>query len=218
MWIYGEPFSGKTKFATEFPKPVVLSTDGNAKHYKCTMIRVKNFEEFSKEFDNLVNKKNDYETIIIDVNEHLQDFIRTYQLKKMGIEHESEHKGFGVSWALVRDSYLATVKRIFDIDDKNVILISHEQAEINVDGIGRETTKFKPAIDDTKHGMHAKIASFTDFYGRVYKTQAKDGVITYNVSFGQNSNEVSGVRVPIKKLLIENTYKAFADNLKGENK
>ena len=34
VWIYGQPYSGKTTFADSFPDPLILSTDGNTDECK----------------------------------------------------------------------------------------------------------------------------------------------------------------------------------------
>ena len=85
IWLYGKPFSGKTKFATEFEKPFVINTDGNAKLFTKDYKIVKNIDEFSETVKWFLKGEHEYKTLIIDVVEHVDDFVRQYYLDKFNI-------------------------------------------------------------------------------------------------------------------------------------
>ena len=103
--------------------------------------------------------------------------------------------------------------------DYNVILISHEEEYSEKNKIGLETTKYKPTLDDK---LHDRMCGITKLVGRCYKDELVlngEPVKKYYVSFGANVNELSGVRIPLKKLKIENNYEDFEQNIivKGED-
>ena len=217
MWIYGRPFSGKTHFATGFPKPFVISTDGNAQFFTDDYIQVDTLEEYAEALDKFINEPNDYETLIIDVAEHVYEMVRTYYLDKQGIKYEGDANDHGKTWKMVRLGFIETFAPIRKIKDKHVILISHENERIVKDNLGREVSYFEPMIDDTKENIHGRISGLMHFVGRVYTEDKKvkgGREVVHSLSFGHNGGELSGVRVPIKDTKIENTYEAFIENIK----
>lgn len=212
VWIYGKPFSGKTKFATEFPKAFVINTDGNARFFTKHYATVKNMKQFSEQLNWFLTGKHEYETLVIDVMEHVYDFVREYYLDKFGIDHETD-LGYGKAWTVIREGFWTIINKIANCD-YTVVLISHEVEYTEVNKIGKEVTKFKPAINDK---LHDRMCGILQLVGRCYYDEVilnNEPVKKYHVSFGSNVNELSGVRVPLIKNKIENTYEMFKTNIK----
>lgn len=220
MWIYGAPFSGKTYFASTFPKPFVISTDGNAQFYTDDYVQVDTIEQYLRELDNFINKPNDYETLIIDVAEHVFEMVREYYLDKANVKYEGDANDHGKTWKLVRLGFIDSMKKIRTIQDKNVILISHERVEKTTDVLGMEHTKYMPMIDDTKENIHGTLMGYMHLVGRVYTEDVAQGstkVKKHFLSFGSTGDELSGVRIPLKQHKMENTYDDLMKNIgKGE--
>lgn len=215
MWLYGEPFSGKTKFATEFPNPIILSTDGNASKYlpKERIFIVKDADEFGSTLDKVINDKLDieYDTVIIDVVEQVYDYLRTYYLNKLGIDYEGD-VGFGKTWKMIEEGMWELFKPLAHLD-KNVILISHEEMIVKKTNFGLESNEYRPLLRDK---LHTRFTSIMQLVGRVYTEDVDAGVKKHYVSFGHNGNEMSGVRIELFDTLIPNDYESFIANIKED--
>lgn len=212
IWLYGKPFSGKTKFATEFEKPFVINTDGNAKLFTKDYKVVKNIDEFSETLNWFLEGNHEYKTLVIDVVEHIYDFVRQYYLDKFNIDHESDGE-WGKVWTIIKEGFWTVMSKIA-ASDYTVILISHEEEYTVKNKIGKEITHWKPALNDK---LHDRMCGIMQLVGRCYLDEVilnGEPFKRYFVSFGSNVNELSGVRVPLDKLRIENNFNDFKNNLK----
>lgn len=211
MWVYGKPFSGKTKFATEFPSAYVINTDGNAELFTENVGLVRNLDEFRKELEWFLEGEHEYQTLVIDVVEHIYDFVRTYYLDKLDIDYEAD-AGYGKAWKMIREGFWTVMQRLA-ASKYNVILISHEEEYTEKNKIGREITKFRPRLDDK---LHDRLCGIMKLVGRCFKDEVMlngEPARKYYVSFGSNVDELSGVRIKLNSLKIENTYEDFLANL-----
>lgn len=212
IWLYGKPFSGKTKFATEFEKPFVINTDGNAKLFTKDYKVVKNMTEFGETLNWFLAGKHEYKTLIIDVVEHVYDYVRQYYLDKFNIDHESDGE-WGKVWTIVKEGFWTVMQKLASCD-YTVIFISHEEEYTVKNKIGKEITYWKPALNDK---LHDRMCGIMQLVGRCYLDEVVlngESLKRYYISFGSNVTELSGVRVPLEKLKIENNYKDFVNNLK----
>lgn len=209
VWVYGVPFSGKSYFADSFPNAFVINTDGNLQFYKNSVgVQVTNYKEFVGALEQFDTDK--YDTLIIDVLDHVYDMVREAFLDSHNIEHETDFQGdgaYGKGWTLLRDSFWYMISKVRNIDT-NIVLISHDAEREEKGRLGLMKTMYEPATIPKK--ITSKLTGIMHFVGRCYRDG--DG---FKVSFGGNDNEVSGYRIPIEKLIIDNTYDEFIENLKG---
>lgn len=209
LWIYGKPYSGKSKFAYEFPDPYVISTDNNAQYFGIPNVYVRTVEEFSEALDKF-KKKPDHKTLIIDTLDGLQDSVREFCLDKFNIDDEGDLE-FGKGWRAVREGMKKAVLSSTKLRDTDVIWISLEDEYTEKSKLGVEVTKYRPSINPK---IHDDLSGKTTMILHAYKDlKNKDGV-AYKISIGSTSNELSGTRIPIKSKLINNSYKDFINNLK----
>ena len=213
IWCYGKAFAGKTTFAETFPKPFHINTDGNAEFVTDDFAHVTNIDEFSKEVDLFFKGNHDYETLIIDVNEHIYEMVRLHFLDKEDVDHESDVP-YGKMWTIVKEGYIALMLKIFANTEYNIVVISHEQDKTEKSPTGKETTYYSPSLAEK---LHDRIAGRVHFVCRMYtKTTivAGERVNQYKLSIGSTSGELSGQRLPVKKRIIDNpTYEKFIENL-----
>jgi len=214
IWIYGKPFSGKTTFVSGIPNSIILSTDGNAKGLfpEDRIIPIKTVEDLSKFTQAFQDGKyKGIDTIIIDVVEYLYDIIREYTLEKNKITYESD-LGYAKGWRLVSDAEWFTFSKLARLAE-NVIFISHETQNTEISSIGKETTKFMPALNEK---LHDKMTGLMTIVCRAIVKDIKlNDTITkkYYISIGDEANELSGTRVKLKSTKIENSWKEFQDNI-----
>ena len=213
MWLYGKPFSGKTKFASEFPKPYFLSLDKNAQYITDDYVNISSIQEYSDALRDFLNDPGEHETLVIDTIDLLEQYVRAYYLDKLGIEDESDRDDYGKAWRLIREGSFQPILKAMEFEG-NVIFISHEDMYTTKNIVGSEVTNYKPGINDK---LHDRISGLTSIIGRSFKDSKKVGgevINRYYVSFGSIPEELSGTRVPLKDVKIENTYEAFKENIK----
>lgn len=176
IWIYGQPYSGKTTFADQAPTPLNLNTDGNVKYVTMPRLAIKDevttegritkrkfaWEIFKEAISDL-EKGSDFETIVVDLLEDTYEHCRLYVFDKNNIEHESD-SGYGKGWDLVRTEYLSTIKRLLNLD-YNIILISHEDTSKDLTKkSGDKITSIKPNLNEK---VSNKIAGMVDLVARL---------------------------------------------------
>lgn len=208
IWIYGEPFSGKTKFACEFPNHVVLSTDGNARRYTDSVIDINSLEDMQEAVKHLSK----YDTVIVDVLEYLYSMVRTYYLEKLGIDHESD-AGFAKAWQMIREGFWSILDNVLSIKGKDIILLSHLDEYTEKTSLGQEITWYRPSVTEK---LHSKISGKMSLVGRAYKqltTSSTGQRLDYLISVGGYATELSGDRLGLKKRIFKNSYEEFKNNI-----
>lgn len=208
IWVYGQPFSGKTTFACGAPKHFVLSTDGNAEYstdsYKVIADEVKvegrmtkrrlAWDVLKSEIETLERREKDYQTVILDLVEDTYEMCRLYMYEKLGIEHESDNSF--KAWDAVRVEYLSTMRRFINLP-YDVVLISHEDSTKDLtkksgDKVTSIQPNISPKIANKLAGMVALVGRCTVDNGK-YQLEIKPD----EVVFGGGRLGVTNVSVPL---------------------
>ena len=195
IWVYGQPFSGKTTFLDKAPNPLNLNTDGNIINVTMPYIAIKDvvtvegrvtkrkyaWEVFKEVIEELEKKQNEFKTIIVDLVEDTREMCRLYKYNELGIEHESD-SGYGKGWDIIKTEYLSTMRRFFNLDYDNLVIVSHEDVSKDITKKnGQNITKIAPNIQEA---IANKLAGMVDVVARVVVED--DGERTLNFK----SNEV----------------------------
>ena len=175
IWIYGQPYSGKTTFADQSPTPLNLNTDGNVKYVTMPRIPIKDevtvegrltkrkfaWEVFKEAISEL-EKGSDFETVVVDLLEDTYEGCRLYMYDQLGITHESDDSFR--AWDKVRTEYISTIKRLLNLD-YNIILISHEDTSKDLTKKGGDkVTAIMPNLNEK---ASKKIAGMVDLVARL---------------------------------------------------
>lgn len=175
IWIYGQPYSGKTTFADQSPTPLNLNTDGNVKYVTMPRLAIKDevtlngrlterkfaWEIFKEAISDL-EKGSDFETIVVDLLEDTYEHCRLYMYDQLGITHESDDSFR--AWDKVRTEYLSNIKRLLNLD-YNIILISHEDTSKDLTKKGGDkVTAIMPNLNEK---ASKKIAGMVDLVARL---------------------------------------------------
>lgn len=178
IWIYGPAFSGKTTMLDDAPNPLNLNTDGNVEFVTMPFVPIKDevtvtgrvtnrkfaWEVFKDTISELEKKQNDFKTIIVDLLEDTREMCRIYKYDEMGITHESD-SGFGKGWDIIKTEYLATMRRLFNLDYENIVVISHEDISKDITKKnGQNVTRIAPNIQEA---IANKVAGMVDIVARV---------------------------------------------------
>ena len=195
IWLYGAPFSGKTTMLDQAPNPLNLNTDGNIEFVTMPYIAIKDkvevegrmtkrtyaWDVFKDAISELEKKQNDFSTILIDLVEDTREMCRVKMYDDLGIQHESD-SGFGKGWDIIKTEYLSTMRRFFNLDYENLVLLSHEDVSKDITKKnGQNITRIAPNI---QAAIANKIAGMVDIVARVVVED--DGSRTLNFK----SNEV----------------------------
>jgi len=222
IWLYGEPYTGKTTFASQFPNHLFLTTDGNIRELityapdeKPPNIEIKDevtiegrltnrkfaWEIFLDAIAALETQDNPFDTIILDHLGELYDHCRLYIFDRESIKHETD-ESYGKGWDMVKTEFLTTLKRLVNLDYGNIILISHEDRtkDISQKG-GAKLTAIKPKLRDA---FLSNIAGMVDITAR---TLAEDG--KYTLSFKTSEVIFGGGRLKPRLKEIPLDYKEF---------
>ena len=195
IWIYGAAFSGKTTVLDAAPNPLNLNTDGNVQFVTMPYIPIKDevtqegrivkrkfaWEVFEEAITELEKKDNDFKTIIVDLLEDTYESCRVFTYHEMNIQHETD-AGYGKGWDMVKTRYLTTIRRFFNLDYENLVVVSHEDVSKDITKrSGQNVTRIAPNIRDA---VANKIAGMVDIVARIVVDD--DGTRTLNFK----SNEV----------------------------
>lgn len=195
IWLYGAAFSGKTTMLDQAPTPLNLNTDGNIEFVTMPYIHIKDqvtvegrqtkrkfaWEVFKETIAELEKNQNEFKTIIVDLLEDTREMCRIYKYDEMGIQHESD-SGFGKGWDIIKTEYLSTIRRLFNLDYENIVVVSHEDISKDITKKnGQNITRISPNIQDA---IANKVAGMVDIVARVLVED--DGSRTLNFK----SNEV----------------------------
>lgn len=224
LYLYGSPMSGKTTFASKFPEPLMLNTDGNIQYVDSPYIAIRDqitkegritktkyaWEIFKETVDEIIAGGHTYKTIIIDLIEDVYEACRVYMYNKLEIEHESD-AGYGKGYDMIRTEFLTVMKRILN-SDYNVILLSHDKVEEVKFKNGTTLTSFTVNLQEK---IAKKIAGMVDITARIVQDNDGNRFIdfTYNdYVFGGNRIGLQETKIPLDIQKFKNEF------VKGGNK
>ncbi len=123
FFIWGQSMSGKTFLARQFPNPIILNTDGNAKKVTTPSVEVFDFKSFIDVVDELNKTKHTYETLIIDLVDDIKTMLETYVMDKYGIEALADAP-YGKAFSDVKLTWKTLMVRLSQMN-MNVVFVSH---------------------------------------------------------------------------------------------
>lgn len=221
VWVYGEPYCGKTFFANSFPNALILSTDGNTEFCDSPSILIRDqvvmdgrksstttaWNYFKEIIAELSKKQNTYETIIFDLVEDLYELCRITKYQELGIKHESDDPY--KAWDKIRSEYMSTMRKAANLD-YNIVFISHE--DVKTDITSRNGDKITAINPNIQPKIANKLAGLVDMTIRAVHENGKRILIIQpvGVMFG-------GVRINNAPKEIPMTFNDF-ENLYKKNK
>lgn len=205
--FYGQPFTGKTTLANQFPSPIFLNTDGNINTFDSPCIQLKYeysgpvltrhpWEVFTDAIKDLQTEQHTFQTVVIDLVDDVFEMCRAFQLKKMNISHESESSF--KAWDIVTTTFLETFKQVASLN-MNVVLLSHENTSRDITKRNGDTiTAIGPNM---REKIAVKLAGFVDIVGR---TTADD--TGHYINFKSNDIVFGGGRIKIPVERVPSSY------------
>ena len=147
MLLYGAPGVGKSVFASKFPKPFFITTDGNYEWLEDFGAKeedhqqVNSWTEFLKFIHN--NKFDGYDTIVIGLIEDLFKWCESEFCAKNKIDYVGD-LGYGKGYRITKDDFFVEMSKLIGLP-KHIIFLSHETSQIVKDKRGVENTLYYPS-------------------------------------------------------------------------
>jgi len=134
--VIGEPLSGKTTLAAKAPKPLFLSTDGNAAKAGLDAINIADLNVLRSAIEHFKNS-DEYETLVIDTIEGISDLFEAAVITTYNDSVGQEHKvsalqdvGYGRLTGQFNRRLAAFSETLRSIP-KNVIILSYTKRKID---------------------------------------------------------------------------------------
>lgn len=195
-WFYGVPKSGKTHLAKQFPRPLLISTDGNYIYETIPANAIKKWavgplakkEDQAEAFVNvvqaLVKDHSAYDTVIVDLADGAYELVREHYLGRLKIDHEQDI-GYGKAYDIVNRHFWDAITQLFRLPI-NIIFISHEKTEIIKPKNKAEYTIFKPSLPDR---YHQKLEGYCALVTRIYLDTNATGEEVRKMSLSPKESE-----------------------------
>lgn len=225
IWVYGEPFSGKTHLAAEAPKPILeLNTDNNLKLYTMPRLQIMDTKDGRqtipawKVFKDAVDELeagSEFKTIVLDLTEDIFDYARKYVCDERHWEHESDDSF--KAYEITRSEFLRVIRKLVNLP-YNIILISHQDISKDITKrSGDKVTKIKPNIADK---VANKLAGLVDIVVRTIKVDDEYTISTKTSDVIFGGGRLTGIRaveVPSTWESIEEMYAQCIDNVVSDD-
>lgn len=130
MIVMGDPGSGKTTLAAKAPKPLFISTDGNASKIGLDALNVSTPQDISEAII-VATESKEYETVIIDTIEGFADSLSPLALERYNKANNSQYTSVAEVPFYGANRYLNDMlNKIFDMlhelsKDKIVIVLTY---------------------------------------------------------------------------------------------
>ena len=223
LYLYGAPMGGKTTFASGFPEPLILNTDGNIQYVDSPYIAIRDqvrmngriketkfaWTIFKEAVDEVIAGQHTFKTIVIDLIEDVYEACRVYMYDKLGIEHESD-AGYGKGYDMIKTEFLTTMKRIIN-SDYNIVLLSHDKIEEVKLRNGTSITSFTVNLQEK---IAKKLAGMVDITARVVLDDNNNRFL----DFTYNDYVFGGNRIGLKETKIPLNVEEFRKVFLGGNK
>lgn len=136
--VIGEPFSGKTTLAAKSPKPIFISTDGNAARAGLTAINVNNVQDVREALKLAIEHK-EFRTIVIDTIEGVVDLMTKQVIAEFNnagarIDGKPIQSLSDVPYGRATGALNARVQALANSlasIDKNVVILSYTKRQID---------------------------------------------------------------------------------------
>lgn len=214
--LYGAPYSGKTTFASQWPKPFAITFDNNAQYILKdgkpmfpaggdNSYYVKDLEDYMAAL--ATAEKGGFETLIIDPLDLMGNMVRDKVLDDEGITDEAEGQ-FGRPWRLIKKLFEKLLTRASQFDG-NIIFVSWENEKDINDRLGRPVTHYEPSFN---RKLITHVTGLTSEVIRAKQVVA-NGKTQFAISLGQEAPiEMGNSRIPIKSKLVPNDIEKYMNN------
>lgn len=208
MVLFAEPGVGKSVFASKFPKPFFICTDGNyewLEDFGADTNAHKDITSFA-EFQSLVDNPNgtfdNHETVVVDLVEDLFKWCEQEYCSRHNLDHVAD-AGYGKGYDITRTIFTNYIFKLFALR-QSVILLSHSNVLTVKDRRGIEQTIYAPSTripDKVWDGIEGRVRYFLRAYLKAEADESGELIKKRCISFIPKENE----RFAIARGVVEKT-------------
>lgn len=224
MLVYGRSGTGKTTFASTFPKPALLidvrekGTDSISNVEGVDVIRLETWAEFEEVYWYL-KKEGKYKSVIIDQVSQLQDICMEHAMVEEGKEVMSQRLWGTVSGLM--KNWLLNYRDLVE-DDINVLFIAHDRTtESDIDSGDQIDPSVGPRLMPSVAGtLNGSVKAIGCTYIREVILEGETRRIEYGMRIGPHAYYTTKLRVPVGASVPESisdpTYDRIMKLMSGE--
>lgn len=163
--IYGVPGVGKTTFASEFPNPIFLDLENGSSHLNVTRLNTfPKYENLLTTMNDLLNDKHNYQTVVIDSLEAMEDLIQAQICQADSVDSIEKAcggfaKGYIRAAELTRD-FMKLEQQLANKRGLTIVNIGHAVQKSFADA--SDSTQYDRYVMRLHHKMAAVVFEMSD--------------------------------------------------------
>lgn len=229
--VYGRSGTGKTAFASTFPKPLLLldvnekGTDTIAKVPGIDVIQIEAWSEIEEVYWYLKSGKSKYSTVVIDQITQMQDLAMS-QVKADSSKEETDllsRREWGQISGLMKQ-WLFSYRDLID-SELYVVFVAHERTTDGNDSVEDQIdptigARLMPSLASAVNGAVSAIGN--TFIREEYSGQGKDRerAVKYCMRIGPHAYYTTKIRRPIDfvapEFIVNPTFDRITQIIRGE--
>ena len=181
--IYGPEGIGKSTFASEFPEPIFIDTEGSTERMEVDRIPVSNWVDLVNTIDEIIREDHHYQTLVIDTADEAERFAI------ISICHGS-HKnsiadfGFGAGYTMLAELYKDLINRLDYLRSKkhmNIVFTAHSQVKMYQEPGAESYDRYELKLEKKTSPLLKEwcdLLMFCNYDTRVFKSTGKKNQAT----------------------------------------
>ena len=127
--LYGPEGIGKSTWASKLPKPIFADTERSTGELNVNRLDIDRWEDILKLVDELIEEDHDFETLVIDTFDSIENEITSYLCKKEGVTSiEQVGGGYGKGWVKLQEvivDFFNLLNKLRDETGMHVVILAH---------------------------------------------------------------------------------------------
>jgi hypothetical protein len=192
LFIYGRNGIGKTTFASQFDKPVLLDLEDNASHVEIDRWFLSAYKDVQTFLYELRIQPHDFKTVILDSVDALQNLIIEDIVTRHNVKTLSDVGGYGAAYAELKTEFGNILKRMNALFRKemNIIFTGHETVSRIEEPGERVYDRITPAIREPNYSQICNWC-FAVFYATSRVRREAEENLGFNQTRKSNVSRVS---------------------------
>ena len=209
VMLYGEPKTGKTTIASQFPKALLLAFETGYLAIPGIMAQpINKWSEFKQVLKQLKDEKahEQFSNIVIDTADIAYDLCEKFICNQAGVSAINEIP-YGQGWSKASKEFDEALRSIPQMG-YGLVMISHSQDKSFVDENGVEYNQIVPTLANRPRLI---VDRMSDIIGFAHASQEEDGTVHTTLYMRGTPRFVAGSRFKYTPDSIEFTYQNLVD-------